>query len=111
MQSKASVVNWWMEQTVGSARLPKPTESLSRTPSGDMEGFSTTSPKTSSEMIPPSRERDEHDLIEVMDLCWTTSFFVTFRSTDRNRETDSSPSENSTHWRIISQKSPYYKQM
>ncbi|KAL5107851.1 Mitogen-activated protein kinase kinase kinase 15 [Taenia crassiceps] len=66
MYSKASVVNWWVEQTVGYSRLPTPAESLSRTLSGDMDGISTTSPKTSSEMIPPSRERDEHDLIECM---------------------------------------------
>ncbi|VDM35632.1 unnamed protein product [Hydatigera taeniaeformis] len=65
MQSKASVVNWWISQTVGSARLPKPAESLSPTPSGDMD-FSNASPKTSSDMIIPSRERDEHDLIESM---------------------------------------------
>nr|CDS19393.1 mitogen activated protein kinase kinase kinase [Echinococcus granulosus] len=66
MQSKTSVVNWWVEQTIGSARLPKPAGSLSRNPSSDMDGASTTSPKISSEMIPSSREHNEHDLIECM---------------------------------------------
>lgn len=75
LQSKASVLSWWVKQTTTSAKLPIPPSPV-RSPAGEVDAATSTatvtpSPKISTSTSPshdfpiPSRERDEYDLIEV----------------------------------------------